>query len=137
MRERMRGWTSAAVAIAALGALAAGCGDDDDNGGNGDGGSATPEAIVACVEDAGLTATTRQADPRIGITGGASITLSGDGQIIVDLFDDSERATEYSDGQAAFLSPTGGKSEVFGETAVIGQRKADEAEVETVKGCLE
>jgi hypothetical protein len=128
----------AMLAIAAVGALAAGCGGDDDgDGGAGD----TPEAILACVEDAGLTGTTqpeRPNDQLIGRTGGVEINVPPNNRIVVNLFESGDEATEHADGEAAFLSPTGGTSEVVGETAVVGVlRRGAEDDFETVKGCVE
>jgi hypothetical protein len=118
--------------LAAIALSLVGCGGGDDAE------SATPEEITACAEDAGLSATTRPGDAEVGITGSVEVEVSPENKIIVDLFDDADRASEYNDGQEAFLSATGGSSEVIGETAVIGVlRPGAEDDLETIKGCVD
>ena len=123
------------LAVVAVGALA-GCGGDDDDNGSGDGGSEDP---LACIQDAGLTATSGPGDTATETTSTITVEIPPDNQIIVNLFEDESRAEEYSEGQSTFLegAGAGGSSEVVGSSVVGVARSGAEEELDTVKGCLD
>ena len=121
--------------LPALAALAiAGCGGGDE--GEEPEAASTNEAL-ACVQDAGLNAIATGGDEPLGITGALRISVPPENRITVDFFEDAEQASSYADGQASFLGPTGGSSEVVNETVVVGAARAGaEGELAQVKGCL-
>lgn len=119
--------------ILALGA-AAGCGGDDESDEPAEAG--TNEAL-ACVQDAGLKALATAGDEPLGITGALRISVPPENRITVDFFEDVGHASDYAEGQAAFLEPTGGVSEVVNETVVVGTARAgSDRELALVKGCV-
>lgn len=131
---RLRGsiLVSAAAAVLA-GSVAAGCGGDD----------APPErdvnAVLACIQDAGLKSVATAGDEPLGITAAIQVSVPPDNRITVDFFDDAERAQTYSDGQGEFLSgSTGGSSEVVDETVVVASAgPGAEPQVAAVEGCVQ
>ena len=124
----MRKAPIAVLAATALAVALSGCG----------GGADTPDSLVTCVEDAGLNAETVSGDEAVGITGAVQVDLPPRNRVIASFFEDADRAGEYSDGQSAFLSATGGGSEVVADTVVVGYLRPDaKDEMETVAGCVE
>lgn len=121
------------LALVAIGAMA-GCGGDDDDGNGGGGG----EDALACIQDAGLTASASPGDSAIGSTSTITVPVPPDNQIIVNSFEDEAAAEDFSEGEGAFLegAGAGGSSEVVGSDVVGVARSGAEDEVETVKGCL-
>ena len=121
----------AGVALVSAGVIAGCGGDDDENGGGGD--------PVACIEDAGLTATSSPGDSTIGSTAEITVALPDRNQILVHSFDDEAEAEDFAEGESAFLegAGAGGGSEVVGSNVVGVARGGAEDEVETVKGCLD
>ena len=132
----MRSLATTVAGLAALGALAGGCGGDDD----GDG-AASASDVLACIEDAGLSTEEQPEDETIGLTQAIFVEVPGEqNRVIVNFFEDSESASSYQEGQGAFLggAGAGGSSEVVGETTVVGvARSGAEDEFETVKACAE
>ncbi len=124
-----------ALVLPALAALAiAGCGGDDE--GEEPEAASTNEAL-ACVQDEGLKAIATGGDEPLGITGALRISVPPENRITVDFFEDAEQASSYAEGQAAFLEPTGGSSEVVNETVVVGAARAGaEGELAQVRGCI-
>ncbi|MGH2955492.1 MAG: hypothetical protein ACRDL6_00655 [Solirubrobacterales bacterium] len=117
------------------GSLIVGCGGDDDDGDGGGDGGGDP---VACIEDAGLTATSAPGDEALGSTEQITVALPDNNQILVTSFEDESAAEDYAEGESAFLegAGAGGSSEVVGSSVVGVAREGAEDEVETVKGCL-
>ena len=124
------------LALAAL-ALVAGCGGGDEEGGEEPEDGASTNEALACVQDAGLKALATGGDEPLGITGALRISVPPENRITVDFFEDAEQASSYAEGQAAFLEPTGGVSEVVDETVVVGTARAGaDRELALVKGCI-
>jgi hypothetical protein len=124
----------AGIVLAAVALAATGCGGDD---GSGDSEEASTNEELACVQDAGLKALATDGDEPLGITGALRISLPPENRMTVDFFSEADQARTYSEGQAAFLEPTGGSSEVVGETVVIGVlRGGAQEELAQVKGCV-
>ena len=127
-----------AVAVSAALALAlalAGCGGGEEEDAEQEA-AGTNEAL-ACVQDAGLKAIATAGDEPLGITGALRVNLPPENRITVDFFEDAEQASSYSDGQAAFLEPTGGSSEVIGGDVVVGVARAGaDRELARVEGCV-
>ena len=125
---------SVALGAALALALASGCGGDDDGD---QAEEASTNDALACVQDAGLKAIATAGDEPLGITGALRISVPPENRITVDFFSDSEQADSYSEGQAAFLEPTGGTSEVVDETVVVGTARAGaDDELARVKRCI-
>lgn len=123
----------AAIALAALALAGAGCGGDD---GSDEPDETSTNDALACVQDQGLKALATAGDEPLGITGSLRISLPGN-TITVDFFDDAEQARTYAEGQAAFLEPSGGTSEVVNGTVVMGTARAGaDRELARVKGCV-
>jgi hypothetical protein len=124
----------AGIVLAAAALAATGCGGDDDSG---ESEEASTNDALACVQDAGLKALATEGDEPLGITGALRISLPPENRITVDFFGDAGQAQTYSEGQAAFLEPTGGSSEVAGETVVVGVlRGGAQQELAQVKRCV-
>ena len=122
-----------AIALSAL--ALAGCGGDD--GEDGEPEQPSTNEALACVQDAGLKALATAGDEPLGITGSLRISVPPENRITVDFFGDPEQAADYAAGQAAFLEPTGGASEVVGESVVVGTARAGtDRELALVKGCI-
>ncbi len=148
----MRNAIAAALAAMMLATGLIACGGDDDEDtttGTGTGAAATtattgggagsPAEVLACIQDAGLTATSQTPDKTgVGVTDSIRVVVSSKNAIIVDFFTDPEKAAEYSSGQQAFLEAAGGgSSEVVGATTVVGvARPGADEELKTVEGCL-
>ena len=126
-----------ALVLALAAALVAGCGGGDEEGGSGSEDGANTNEALACVQDAGLKALATAGDEPLGITGALRISVPPENRITADFFEDADQASDYADGQAAFLEPTGGVSEVVGETVVVGTARAgSDRELALVKGCV-
>jgi hypothetical protein len=124
-----------ALALALVSLALAGCGGGD--GGDGETEEASTNDALACVQDAGLKAVATGGDEPLGITGALLISVPPDNRITVDFFADAEQASDYAESQATFLEPTGGTSEVVGETVVVGSARAGAAgELARVRGCI-
>lgn len=142
------GIAAALVALMLAGGLVACGGDDggkDTTTATGTGatttttGGGTPAAVLACIQEAGLTATSQTPDKTgVGVTDSIRVAVPPNNAIIVDFFTDPDKAAEYSSGQQAFLeAAAGGSSEVVGDTTVVGvARPGAEEELKTVEGCL-
>lgn len=123
----------AGIALAALALAVGGCGGDEEDAPD----EVSTNDALACVQDQGLKAVATAGDEPLGITGSLRVSLPPENRITVDFFDDAEQASDYSAGQAAFLDPSGGSSELVGETVVIGALRAGAAdELESVKRCV-
>ena len=100
-------------------------------------GGAAPDAVLSCLEDAGLSATSQPGDDALGVVGQVQVDVGPQNRIIVDFFEDPADAKDYSEGQATFLGPSGGSSEVLADTVVVGvARPGAEEELSTVEGCV-
>ena len=129
MRDARTAVLAAVVVVVPL----SGCGDGDDS----PDAAQTPKALVSCIEDAELEAETTPGDRAVGITGAVRVDLPPRNRVIADFFEDPNRAREYSNGQDAFLSATGGGSEVVADTVVVGYlRPGAKDETKTVVGCV-
>ena len=127
-----------ALVLALAAALVAGCGGGDEEGGSSSEDGASTNEALACVQDAGLKALATAGDEPLGITGALRISVPPENRITVDFFEDAGQASDYAEGQAAFLEPTGGVSEVVGETVVVGTARAgSDRELALVKGCVD
>ena len=119
-------------ALAALAIAGCGGGDEDEEPE-----AASTNEALACVQDAGLKAIATGGDEPLGITGALRISVPPENRITVDFFEDAGQASSDAEGQASFLEPTGGSSEVVNETVVIGAARAGaEGELAQVKGCI-
>ena len=136
--EAMRNWIPAVLAVAALSAMASGCGSSstDDSGG---GGGPKPDAILACVKAAGLNTASLVSPANLdpGQTGGVQVPIPPSNSIFAYVFEDAGGASAKAKADAPRFAPTGGSSEVVDETAVVEVLKSGAAtQLATVKGCV-